>query len=218
MRTCTCPNCSASLEIDDSNRDFAFCQYCGAKIMLDDYRSTQRIVDEAAIKRAEVEHDIRLKELALEEKQMGWKKYAIIAWIGATLFCFLLGGIGSLADIEGLQMMYLIGMNVGLWGGLFLMTNKNKDKRRSGSTSGGIKITSALSDYDEKNYEAYISQLRRAGFSDIKAIALQDLNWLSQKKNGKIESVTIDGEDEIEEGDIFSRDASITVTYHSLSK
>ncbi len=55
MRTCNCPNCNANLTIDDENRDFAFCQYCGVKIMLDDYRSTHRVVDEAKIKQAEVE-------------------------------------------------------------------------------------------------------------------------------------------------------------------
>ena len=54
MRTCKCPNCNATLTIEDENRDFAFCQYCGAKIMLDDYRSTQRIIDEAKIKRSQL--------------------------------------------------------------------------------------------------------------------------------------------------------------------
>lgn len=29
-----CPNCKANLELDDS-REFGFCQYCGAKILLE---------------------------------------------------------------------------------------------------------------------------------------------------------------------------------------
>lgn len=34
MRACKCPGCGAELNIDDNNRDFAFCQYCGAKSCL----------------------------------------------------------------------------------------------------------------------------------------------------------------------------------------
>ena len=66
MRNCTCPNCSATLSFSD-DRDFGFCEYCGTKILLDDYRSTQRIIDDAKIKQVEVEKEIRLKELALQE-------------------------------------------------------------------------------------------------------------------------------------------------------
>ena len=62
MRTCRCPSCEASITIDDESRDFAFCQYCGSRIMLDDYRSTHRVVDEAKIKQAEIDREIRLKE------------------------------------------------------------------------------------------------------------------------------------------------------------
>ena len=65
MRACKCPGCGAELNIDDNNRDFAFCQYCGAKIMLDDYRSTQRIVDEARLKEAE----IKMRQLEMEERK-----------------------------------------------------------------------------------------------------------------------------------------------------
>ncbi len=69
MRTLKCPNCSASLTIQDDNRDFAFCEFCGTKIMLDDYRSTHRVVDEAKIRQAEVEREIKLKKIELIEKQ-----------------------------------------------------------------------------------------------------------------------------------------------------
>ena len=89
MRTCKCPNCNATLTIEDENRDFAFCQYCGAKIMLDDYRSTQRIIDEAKIKQIEYDREIRLKELALQEKQNEQKqrsrKVLIDLWIIASI-------------------------------------------------------------------------------------------------------------------------------------
>ena len=68
MRSCQCPNCNAQLSLDD-RRDFGFCQYCGTKIMLDDYRSTYHIVDEARIRETETDRIVRLKELELEEKK-----------------------------------------------------------------------------------------------------------------------------------------------------
>ena len=69
MRSFNCSKCGANLTIQDENREFAFCEYCGTKIMLDDYRSTHRIIDEAKIKQAEVEREIKMKELELIEKQ-----------------------------------------------------------------------------------------------------------------------------------------------------
>lgn len=107
MRTLKCTNCNANLTIQDDNRDFAFCEFCGTKIMLDDYRSTHRIVDEAKIKQAEVEREIKLKELELiEKKQIAKKrrtKIKIIVTICVLLFAaiFILVGKISNKDMEG---------------------------------------------------------------------------------------------------------------------
>lgn len=61
MRKLECPGCGANLELKEDNRDFAFCEYCGAKIMLDDYRSSQHItkhiIDEAQLRRIEAEQE-----------------------------------------------------------------------------------------------------------------------------------------------------------------
>lgn len=55
MRELTCSKCNATLVIRNDNRDVAFCEYCGNKLVLDDYRETFRYVDEADVKRAENE-------------------------------------------------------------------------------------------------------------------------------------------------------------------
>ena len=65
----TCPKCKAILSVD-SNRDVLFCEYCGAKILLNDENTyTIRNVDEAKIKQVESEQLIRLKELELAQKK-----------------------------------------------------------------------------------------------------------------------------------------------------
>ena len=63
----TCSKCGANLEIDP-DRGQTFCQYCGAKLMLADDESihiTNRIVDEARLKEAEV----RLRELEYQREK-----------------------------------------------------------------------------------------------------------------------------------------------------
>ena len=55
MRACICPNCGAQLKIIDDDREFMFCEYCGARIDLVDRRTvhTEHIIDDAKIKDAE---------------------------------------------------------------------------------------------------------------------------------------------------------------------
>lgn len=72
MRACKCPNCGANLSFDDSSRDYAFCEYCGAKIDLMDKRTyhTEHIIDEAKIKNAEnVSRIVNIFAAPVEEKQ-----------------------------------------------------------------------------------------------------------------------------------------------------
>ena len=77
MRNLICPGCSANLSINDTNRDFAFCQFCGAKIMLDDYRITQRIIDEAQIRRIEMEQENRKFETLKTQRNEILKQWDI---------------------------------------------------------------------------------------------------------------------------------------------
>ena len=61
-----CPECSASLSVEEG-RDQLFCQYCGAKIVLqNENERIYRRIDEADVKRSETERLIRLKELEME--------------------------------------------------------------------------------------------------------------------------------------------------------
>ena len=115
MQKFTCPNCNANLVIDDKDRDFAFCQYCGTKIMLDDYRMTKRIVNEARIKESEDEKIVRLKELEIEEKKQLAKEKTksnktsasvLLAVIGA--FMIIIGVFSDNPDSDWLSIMGML--------------------------------------------------------------------------------------------------------------
>ncbi|MCR4795619.1 hypothetical protein SAMN02910265_00664 [Ruminococcus flavefaciens] len=69
MRACVCPKCGANLSLEDIKRDYAFCEFCGTKIMLDDFRMTKRIIDEAQLRKAEIEQE-NLKLTALQTQRL----------------------------------------------------------------------------------------------------------------------------------------------------
>ena len=64
-----CPNCHATLEADPS-REFLYCSYCGTRVMVDREETRHYYVDEAAVRAAEMNGRVRLKELELEEKRL----------------------------------------------------------------------------------------------------------------------------------------------------
>ena len=75
-----CPDCGAELDYD-SDREFMFCQYCGAKIMVEGHtKHTEHIVNEAEI----LKEKRKIMEL---EQQSAKEKSADKA--GGYLFSFI---------------------------------------------------------------------------------------------------------------------------------
>ncbi len=209
-----CPDCGAELSIDNT-REFAFCTYCGAKVMVhNENEHIYRNIDEARIKEAETDRIIRLKQLEMEEKNDVSRKTLIIAWLIATGILLLIGIIGMTIDNEGMGICLLLAMNVGLWGGLFLFA-KDKKKPRIIAGSNDVVITGAMVDAVEKNYNSAVLLFKGAGFQNVTSVPLGDLNMFNQKKNGQVEAITINGNSVFEEGDVVSKDANILITYHS---
>lgn len=97
MISLKCPECGANISIEERHKQ-CFCQYCGAKIILDDGNTTHTYhkVDEARIKEAEVDKLIRLKELEIEKEERQYRrnivKYKVIA-------LFVLGIVGTIAFV-----------------------------------------------------------------------------------------------------------------------
>ena len=109
-----CPDCGAELSIDNS-REFAFCSYCGTKILIhNENEKIYRRIDEARIRETETERLIRLKELELLEKEQGDKRKRARAKIKWSL---LLGTIGILMLIVG----YALGESTGDSDSMFYM-------------------------------------------------------------------------------------------------
>lgn len=71
-RRIRCVNCGSNLVITDTKREFAFCEYCGTKIVLDDVRVrvNQSFVDEARIKESDNKTKVEIQKLKIYEQEL----------------------------------------------------------------------------------------------------------------------------------------------------
>ncbi|MGM9947085.1 hypothetical protein [Floccifex sp.] len=127
MKYFTCPSCGANGSFEKENQDFCFCEYCGTKIMLDDYRSTYRFVDEAKIREAELKNEMYLKELEMELKQEELSRKGIkTAFIIALIFVLT----GFLLILFEWLMEGMLAITIGAYIALFAFAKGEKDKKK----------------------------------------------------------------------------------------
>ena len=67
--------------------------------------------------------------------------------------------------------------------------------------------------YRNEDYKEVKKKLSEAGFTSISTKKQYDIFW-GWTKEGTVESVSIDGNTDFEEGDVFKKDADIVITYH----
>lgn len=224
MRQLVCPSCNANLSIEDDNRDFAFCQYCGAKIMLDDYRTTQRIIDDAKIKQTEYDREIRLKELELEEKEAIQKqhsqKFLTRVWLIASVFVVLVClGIWAFGGENGglfaFGVLVYVGGAVIAGGGHFIFkVLPDREIEKKEIANGGIRFPKSVFPYEEKTYPVVENAIKNAGFNNVAVINMHDLTLGLLKKPNVVDSIEVDGKSISSGGKVYSPDVRVTIMYH----
>lgn len=85
------------------------------------------------------------------------------------------------------------------------------------SSDGKIKIGTSSSAMKGKNYQDIESDLRTIGFTNIVLTPIEDLvtGWIT--KDGKIDSVTVDGKKNFSSSDKFDSTAEIVISYHTFA-
>lgn len=208
-----CPACGADISVE-STREFSFCTYCGTKILMNNENEhIYRNIDEARIKEAETDRMIRLRELELEEKENSRGRKSIFLAYGIALAFVLVGALICLANGAAGAVGIMIGAYIALF--TFIKSDEKKKTKRKYVGANEVVITESMEDYSEKNFNSVVLLFRGAGFANVTAIPLNDLTMFNQRKNGQVESVTINGSDEFEEGDIFPKNSNVLITYHS---
>ena len=81
-----------------------------------------------------------------------------------------------------------------------------------------IKIPMDSKKYKGENYEDIIIEFENLGFKNIETVPKNDLikGWFT--KDGEIEKISIGGDSIFEEGDIFSKNKTVVITYHTFKE
>ena len=83
---------------------------------------------------------------------------------------------------------------------------------------GNIKQKKSSDDYIGSNYEVTVEELKKLGFSNIVPTEIADLTSADLKKDGYIESISINGESAFDKNSTFPKDAEVVLVYHVIKK
>lgn len=249
MRACKCPNCGANLTFDDG-REYAFCQFCGAKIDLMDQRTmhTEHIIDEAKIKESEAkaknadsihrvvdvfvspfeerkrkkqeqearirefEEQTRIRQKELEEQMHARQKESREA------FGKFMGGLGvGLAHCvyylitHPKQAIIILACVLTIGAGSSYIKNINTSARIEAGEVQYPKISSTYTDYRDVR-----KALRDAGFKNISAIPVHDLDSYQTYRVNEIIEMTVDGAPTPTVGEWYDAYTPIVIKYHVI--
>ena len=227
-----CPECGATLDAQEGRREI-FCSYCGAKILINNENEhIYRYIDEAAVKRAETERIMRMKQMELEERQRAQDerrraeekalaeqakakektKNRVLIIIGALLMFFgllLLPSVGPL--------LFLIGFFLWCMGYSSKKRDNNIRDSQGEVKPKKIKVPSSINDYEKKSYSSIEAVLKGKGFDNITCVPLNDLKVGFLQKPGTVESITINGYSIKSGGKKFPKNAAVVISYHSFT-
>ena len=223
-----CPECGATLNIEE-NRSQAFCTYCGAKVLIhNENEHIYRNIDEADIARTNNERIVKEKQMefamqkwqAAEQRRKNKVKLALGLGIAGALM-LIIGYAGGKASGDPNSGIYMIGM-VGFLAieaaAIMAMSNKDDDDTDVSSFSDKAVLPETAWNYERKDYQAVETVLRSAGFRNIKCVPLNDLTVGLLYKPGMVESISINGNDNISPTKKYSKDAQIVISYHSRGR
>lgn len=98
-----CPECKADLSVEPGRKQ-CFCQYCGTKIMIDNEEQVQtyKTIDEARIREAELQSELRLKQLEIEKMKLEQEqKKQMLNRSLKIKVSIILGAIGMISVLVG---------------------------------------------------------------------------------------------------------------------
>ncbi|MBE6796925.1 MAG: zinc ribbon domain-containing protein [Ruminococcaceae bacterium] len=190
VKKLTCQTCGANLEVKDN---IAFCSYCGAQLVLDDENRTTTHnynYNYTHTKRdeARIRENERKEKVRLTELEYEERKEKRDNKIG--LIC----GLGIPLFII---LAILLGFGINKW-----------SSQAQGKICAGY-----YKDYIGESYEAVVEQFEEMGFENIVTVDLED-SGIAFWNDGKVKSVTIDGNDSFESINYFYPDDKVIIKYH----
>lgn len=209
--TIKCPSCGSDITAE-AGKEHIFCTYCGTKILLNnDHEYVYRHIDEAAVKHAETEQIVRLKEMELEQKEHIPIKVRIAFVVGIAAMALVVFLIGFLMNNERSEGMYLFGtaaLITDAWVAMFALLPRDK------TPANAIKLPKTAYKYKGKDKDAIAQTLHSAGFTNITCIPFNEAPRGLFSKPNTVISLMIDNE---EPSDVkrYLPDANIVISYRN---
>lgn len=218
-----CLNCGAPIKEKITSGKIS-CPYCGSSIDLDANKTTE---EKIRLKEFETYEKLRKQEIELEKQE---NVYSIKAKKGKIIASLIIGVIGLLMIIVGyfagyetgdgdspFYMVAILGMIIITIPVYIMFSGNNKKKKNIQRiiSPDYAMINDEMLFFEDENYILIKSKFEAAGFTNIKCVPLNDLNFFTKKNNGKVENISVNGSEEFEEGDTFVKDSPVIISYHS---
>lgn len=240
-----CPVCRAELELEQIKTQ-GNCPYCGAEVFArNENEYIFRYIDEADLRRAESDENVRLKQIELSEKEKEEAKETDKERVTQMQFLFVLGAsnilvFGGLNEIlsDGDNLMFggmaflgvlaivwaaYIGLNLsGVSDILSRLLEEDRDsdedelEELAWLSNDLVDVPDNIGNFQTKSYKAVEALFESAGFTNVRCISLNDLRIGLINKPGMVESISIDGKD-FDTAKKHPRDASVVILYHSVA-
>lgn len=196
MYQLNCPTCGATVEVEQDRKTF-FCNYCGSQIhIVDDVKRveiTKNInyhkiyTDEAKIREHERKEKIQLKQMEYEDREKRRNDKVVFICMGILI----------------LMAVLCLGIS-------YLYEQAEKPK------ADEVKVPFSADDLEGNNFEQVVADLEDVGFIEITVKEQNDLVIGLITKEGSVEKVSINGDSDFDEGDVFPEDAKVVITYHTF--
>ena len=205
--------------------------------MLDDYRSTHRVVDEARIHEDETNRMIKMREMEMEERERDKKREETAAREHQIEMEYLrknrLQLIKTLASFFVALILILIGIfsfqssdeSAELFGVLVIIlstvtvseiSKTGEDKKRKNIDLGLIQLTDIALSYKNTNYRLMQSVYTKLGFIHVTIVNMKDLTTGLIKSPGSVDTVTIDGKLP-QKDEWYDPNAKVVIKYHGFN-
>ena len=193
----TCTNCGAGLDIDIDNL-IAFCPHCGQKLLFDmdqmeiilaARERTKQVQLQEETKRLQATEARKRMELAEEiEDRKRKRKLRNRAIAIVILIFFIIAGP--------------------------LLSQTNDDDRRK---DGYVQPPHDAAALINEEYQDVELMFKDAGFESITLVPRNDISADKISENGKVISVSIQGETHFSQSTWVQKDARVEIRYHSIS-
>lgn len=177
-----CPACGAAINISIEGRKAIFCPYCGSQFSIDDGNREFKFTYNENKRYTD---DAAVERERRKDRQNAREHMESKWYYMLIVFLFLL--------------MVVVGV----------YSDHREDKM---AKSGKIQTGQPSSYYKGKNYESVVEQLEEIGFTNVKAIDMDDAGFFN--KEDSIDSITIGGDAQFTASDYFDADEKIVITYH----